>query len=332
MYEKIIADLKQKQYHPVYFLSGDEPYYIDLVTSFIQTHVLNDSEKTFNQTILYGKDADAATIVNTAKRFPMMASHQVVIVKEAQEINDLDQLEHYIEKPLGSTLLVLHYKHKKPDKRRKIFKSLMKNSVFLESKKLYDDQVPGWISAYVSSKDFTIEPKAAALLVEFLGNDLSKIANEIDKLIISVDEGTANINASFIERNIGISKDYNNFELHNALGCRDVLKANRIINYFGDNQKNISIQQTIGVLYTFFSKLLVYFWIRDKSRENLSRELGVNIYFVKDYQTAAKYYNPNQVIRVIELLREYDLKSKGYQGTMVPPGELLKELIFKILH
>jgi DNA polymerase-3 subunit delta len=331
-YESILADLKKKKIHPVYFLTGDEPYYIDQISDYIQENLLGEAEKAFNQTILYGKDVDAIGVMNAAKRFPMMSPLQVVIVKEAQEMDKIDDLVHYVENPLQSTVLVLNYKYKTPDKRKKVFKSLLNKSVCLESKKLYDNQVLAWISGYVSSKNISIEPKAAALLVEFLGNDLSKISNEIDKLIISLGEGKSQITSALIERNIGISKDFNNFELQNAVGKRDVLSANRIINYFAENQKNHPLVLTINILYTFFSKLMIYHWTKDKSKDNLIEQLGVRSFFLKDYLEAARNYNASQVIYIIGLLREYDLKSKGYKGTAIPPGELLKELIFKILH
>lgn len=331
-FEKILANLGKNQYHPVYFLTGEEAYYIDQVSDYIQENVLNESEKTFNLTIIYGKDSDAVAVMDAAKRFPMMSKQQVVLVKEAQELKDIDKLVHYVENPLASTLLVLNYKYKKPDKRKKVFKSLIKNSVYLESKKLYDNQVPGWIAEYVAAKNINIEPKASVLLLEFLGSNLSKISNEIDKLIIALGENEKIITSSLIERNIGISKDFNNFELQNALGKRDVLKANRIINYFADNQKNHPLVLTINTLYSFYAKILIYYWIKDKSKDNLSEQLGVRPFFVKDYVDAARRYNANQVIRIIGLLREYDLKSKGYKGTVIAPGDLLKELIFKILH
>ncbi|MFC2090761.1 DNA polymerase III subunit delta [Bacteroidota bacterium] len=331
-FEQILSDLQKKQYHPVYFLSGEEPYYIDKVSDYIQEHALTEEEKTFNQTIVYGKDSDAVTIMNAAKRFPMMSSLQVVIVKEAQEIKDIENLVHYIEAPLKSTILVLNYKYKKPDKRKKVFKSLMANSIYLNSKKLYDNEVPAWISGYVSSKNFSIEPKASVLLVEFLGNELAKISNEIDKLIITLGDQEKRITSSLIERNIGISKDFNNFELQNALGKKDVLKANRIINYFASNQKNHPLVLTINTLYAFFSKLLIYYWIKDKSRDNLAEQLGIRPFFVKDYVEAARNYNANKVIQIIGILREYDLKSKGYKGVSLAPGDLLKEMVFKIIH
>jgi len=330
--DQIISELKIKQFYPVYFLTGDEPYYIDLVSDYIQEHVLNESEKTFNLTVVYGRDTDVNNVIDTARRFPMMSSHQVVIVKEAQELKDIEKLIHYIEKPLASTLLVLNYKHKNPDKRKTFFKTLLKKSVCLESKKLYDNKVPGWISAYLSAKNISIEPKASVLLTEFLGSDLSKISNELEKLIISLEDGEKKVTTELIERNIGISKDYNNFELQNALGVRDVLKANRIIKAFAENQKDHPVVLTITTLYNFFSKVMIYYWIKDKSRDNLARELDVRPYFVKDYVEAARNYNPNKVISIISLLREYDLKSKGYGGVSLAPGDLLKEMIYKILH
>jgi DNA polymerase III subunit delta len=331
-FENILSDLKKKQYHPVYFLTGDEPYYIDLVSDYIQENVLVEAEKSFNLTVLYGKDTDARSVMNSAKRFPMMSNNQVVIVKEAQEMDNIDELIHYIENPLQSTLLVLNYKYTNPDKRKKVFKSLLKNSVCLESKKLYDYQVPPWISGYLSARNLSIEPKASVLLTEFLGSDLSKIANEIDKLIISLGEGQKTITSALIERNIGISKDFNNFELQNALGKKDVVSANRIINYFADNQKNHPLVLTINSLYNFFSRVLIYYWIKDKSRDNLAEQMGVRPFFVKDYIEAARNYNPTKVMQIIELLREYDLKSKGYKGTVIAPGDLLKELVYKIIH
>lgn len=327
-----MSALQNKNYAPVYFLGGDESYFIDKISDYIQENALDEAEKSFNQTILYGKETDATTILNAAKRFPMMTDRQVVIIKEAQEVKDFENLIHYIENPLKSTILVLSYKHKKPDKRKKVFKSLQKNAVYFEVKKMYDDQVPGWITNYVSSKGYSIEHKAAMLLVEFLGSDLSKISNEIDKLIISLDNDSKAIGSALIERNIGISKDYNVFELQNALGSKDALKANRIINYFSSNPKDHSMPAIIAALYNYFSKILIYYWIKDKSKENLASEMGVHPYFVKDYVKAAKAYNPNQLINSISLLREYDMKSKGYKGVMISQGDLLKELIFKIIH
>lgn len=331
-FENIIADLKNRIYHPIYFLTGDEPYYIDLITDYIAAHLLGEAEKAFNQTIIYGKDVNAGAVMNHAKRFPMMANHQVVIVKEAQEIGQFEDLIHYVEHPLKSTVLVLNYKYKSPDKRKKVFKLLQEKAVYFESKKLYDDKIPGWINSYVAAKKYTIQPKAAALVAEFLGSDLSKIVNELEKLIISLDANEKSITPAHVERIIGISKEFNQFELQKALGKKDVLTANRIINYFGQNQKNNHISQTISSLYFFFSKLLIYYYTEDKSKQNIAAVLKVNPFFVADYVEAARNYPAKKLVEIIALLREYDLKSKGYDGAAQEAGDLLKELVFKILH
>jgi len=331
-YENIISDLRNKIYHPVYFLTGDEPYYIDQITDYIAANLLSEAEKAFNQTIIYGKDAGAGAVMNYAKRFPMMANHQVVIVKEAQDLSQFEDLIHYIEHPLKSTILVLNYKYKSPDKRKKVFKALQEKAVYFESKKLYDDKIPAWINSYVSSRKYSIQPKAAALVSEFLGSDLSKIVNELDKLIISLGEDEKNITPSHVERIIGISKEFNHFELQKALGRKDILTANRIINYFGQNQKSNHISQTISSLYFFFSKLLIYYYTEDKSKQNIAAVLKINPFFVADYMEAARNYPAKKLVEIISLLREYDLKSKGYDGSAQQADDLLKELTFKILH
>ncbi len=332
-FEQIISDLKNKIYKPVYFLSGDEPYFIDLITKYIHENVLSDAEKSFNQTVMYGKEAEIHTVIDTAKRFPMMANHQVVIVKEAQNIKNIDDLIHYVNAPLKSTLLVINYKYKTLDKRKKLYKAINENGVLYESKKLYDNEVPAWINGYLKNKNRSIDPNAGMLLTEYLGNDLSKIANELEKLIITLPDGEFNITTSHIERNIGISKDYNNFELHKALTQKNVLKANRIVNYFGHNPKDNPFTLTISTLYYFYSKVLTYHFIKDKrDRRNVAATLKVNPYFVGDYEKAARNYNPKKTVEVIGLLREYDLKSKGFNNVSTSHGELLKELVYKILH
>lgn len=332
-FEQIISDLKNKIYKPVYFLSGDEPYFIDLITKYINENVLSDAEKSFNQTVMYGKEAEIHTVIDTAKRFPMMANHQVVIVKEAQNIKNIDDLIHYVNAPLKSTLLVINYKYKTLDKRKKLYKAINENGVLYESKKLYDNEVPAWINGYLKNKNRSIDPNAGMLLTEYLGNDLSKIANELEKLIITLPDGEFNITTTHIERNIGISKDYNNFELHKALTQKNVLKANRIVNYFGHNPKDNPFTLTISTLYYFYSKVLIYHFIKDKrDRRNVAATLKVNPYFVGDYEKAAKNYNPQKTVQIISLLREYDLKSKGYNNVSTSHGELLKELVYKILH
>jgi len=331
-YEQLIDDLKNKVYRPVYFLWGEESYYIDLATAFISGNVLSEAEQSFNQTILYGKDSEAGQVSDLARRFPMMASHQVVVLKEAQEMKSFGDLIHYIEQPQPSTLLVINYKYKKPDKRQKIFKLLEKEAVWFESKKLYDNQVAGWIAGYVSNRKYGMEPKAAALLAEFLGSDLSKIANEVEKLIVAIGKEGETITPALVEKHIGFSKDFNQFELQNALGKRDVLKANRIINYFAENPRKYPIPLTIVSLYYFFSKLLLFHYSKDKSKQNMASVLRVNPFFVKDYEMAAKRYSPAKLVEIISLLRIYDMRSKGWEGNTTPEGELTRELVFKILH
>lgn len=331
-FEQTIKQLKSNNFASIYFLMGDESYFIDLITEYIINNSLEESERDFNQTILYGKDTDIHTIISTARRFPMMAKRQLVVVKEAQNIKNIDILSSYIDKPLESTILVINYKNKSLDKRKKLCKQIDKAGVLFESKKLYDNQIPDWINQYCQSKKYNIEAKASFLLSEFLGNDLSKISNEIDKLAICIEDGKS-ISSEFIEKNIGISKDYNNFELQNALGIKDILKCNRIINYFSNNPKNNPLVVTISLLYSYFSKLLKYYFIKNKSNERLvASSLGVSPYFIKDYRRASRHYTAKKLVEIIALLREYDLKSKGVNNTSTSNGELLKELIFKILH
>ncbi len=331
-FETILSDLKKKTYSPIYFLMGDEPYFIDKITEFIAANVLEESEKAFNQTILYGKDVDAPAVINAAKRFPMMSKYQVVIIKEAQNIRNIDDLHYYVQKPLESTLLVINYKYKKLDKRKKLFKEVNKKGVLFESKKIYEDKVPDWITKYLKVKGFEIQPTAALLLTEYLGAELSKIAMELDKLMITIPSGEKLITPAYIEENIGISKDFNNLELQNALIKRDHLKAFRIIDHFAHDQKNNPLVVTIGMLYSFFNKIIVYYFLQDKSKMAVASALKINPYFVPDYQRAAKVFPVKKAVEVISLLREYDLKSKGVGNVSTPPGDLLKELVYRILN
>ncbi|MFN8254616.1 MAG: DNA polymerase III subunit delta [Bacteroidales bacterium] len=330
-YEQIMKDLKNKIYKPVYLLMGDEPYYLDKITDYIAENVLTPSEKAFNQTIVYGMDTTAGAIDNIARRYPMMASHQVVIVKEAQNLKDIDNLMYYASGPSKSTLLVINYKYKTFDKRKRLYKEISEHGLVFESKKLYENQVPDWISKYSADLGYQIDPVASVLLTDFLGNNLSKISNELDKLVISLPKGTK-INSAIIEENIGISKDFNNFELQNALVKKDIFKANQIINYFEKNQKENPIILTISSLFSFFRKILLIHSIKDKDSKNLASVLQIHPFFVKDYQMAAQKYNLQKTVAIISWLREYDMKSKGYDNVSTEPGDLLKELIFKILH
>lgn len=329
-YEQIIKDLKQKKYQPIYFLCGEEPYYIDKISDYIENNVLDEAEKSFNQTILYGRDTDAITIINEAKRYPMMAERQVVIVKEAQDIKKIEELNSYFENPTPTTLLVICYKKKSVDKRTAFGKIVSKKSVYFESVKLYDNKIPEWIDAYVKEKNYKIDPKASILLTEFLGNDLAKISNEIDKLILNISPNEI-ISPSLIEKFIGISKDYNVFELTKALGLKDVLKANKIVNYFAANPKNNPFILTISNLYSYFNKLIITHSLKNQSDNVIASELGVNPYFVKEYKSACANYDYKKLVEIISLLHEYDLKSKGMNNNQ-EDSELLKELVFKILH
>ena len=330
-FEQILGDLKNKIYYPVYFLAGEEAYYIDEISDYIEDNVLTDTEKEFNQTVIYGRETDVLSIISFAKRYPMMANYQVVIVKEAQDVQKIEELISYLENPLDSTLLVINYKYKKVDKRKSFFKQIDKKSVLFESKKLYDNQISGWINNYVREKGYDITPKASAMLTEFLGTDLSKVVNEISKLILNVPE-KATINDELVERNIGISKDFNIFELQNAIGTRNVLKTNQIANYFAANSKENPLVKTVTILFGYFSKLLIFHQLKDKSRNSVASALSINPFFVKDYQTASRSYSYQKLTRIISYLREYDLKSKGVENISTTDGELLKELLFKILH
>ncbi|MGD0754536.1 MAG: DNA polymerase III subunit delta [Bacteroidales bacterium] len=331
-YEEIISDLKNRIFKPVYFLAGEEPYYIDLITDYIQDKVLPEAEKAFNQIVLYGEDTNIAAIIDTARRFPMMASHQVLIIKEAQSLKNLDDLIIYLEKPLLSTILVFSYKYKTIDKRTKLYKALESHGVYFESARVRDYLIPAWIERYLMLKGIKTDPSASAMLTEYLGTDLHKIVNELEKLIITLPPGKPFITTTLIEKNIGISKDYNNFELQKAIGEKNILKANMIIYYFADNPKDNPITLSIASIFGFFSKLLTFHYLTDKSKNNVAAVLKVNPFFVKDYENAASKYNVSKTMQIISLLRTYDMKSKGYGDPGTEPGELLKELVFRILH
>jgi DNA polymerase-3 subunit delta len=330
-FEEIMRDLKNKIYFPVYFLFGEEAYFIDEISDYIEGNVLNDMEKEFNQTIIYGKDTNVPTLMSYAKRYPMMANYQVIIVKEAQDLDKIEDLIGYVENPLASTLLVLCYKYEKIDGRKGFYKSVQKSGVLFESPRLYDDRIPEWIKGYVNAKKYTITPKASLLLSEFLGNDLSKIVNEISKLIINIPAGSE-ITEDYIEKNIGISKDFNVFELQKAIGKKEVFKANQIIQHFASNPRENPLVKVVPILYGFFSKVLIYHHLQDKSKFNAASALSVNPYFLPDYQIAAKNYPVAKIASVISLLRVYDGKAKGVENASTSDGELMKELIYRILH
>ena len=328
----IVSNIKAGTIKPIYFLMGEESYYIDKISDFIEDTVLDEAEKGFNQVVMYGRDVSIEEIVSSAKRFPMMAERQVLIVKEAQDLSrTIEKLVSYAENPQPSTVLVINYKYKKLDKRKKLHKAIEKSGLIFESKKLYENQVSDWIRRVLNGKNYKIEPKAAQMLVEFLGTDLSKISNELGKLttILPVE---SIINPEDIEENIGISKDFNNFELRKAVGEKQIVKANRIINYFSENPKNNPIVMTISLLNSFFTQLLHYHGLQTKDKFSVAKALGVSPYFVDDYVTAAKNYPMRKVSQIIGLLREADVKSKGVGANGIPQADILKELLFKIMH
>ncbi|MFN8325640.1 MAG: DNA polymerase III subunit delta [Flavobacteriaceae bacterium] len=329
---KIINDIKAGNIKPIYFLMGEEPYYIDKLTEYIEENVLTDDEKGFNQMIIYGRDTTIDEIVSNAKRFPMMAERQVVIVKEAQELSrTIDQLEAYAENPQPTTVLVFAYKYKTLDKRKKLIKTLDKNGLVFESKKLYENQVGEWIRRVLKGKGYEIEPKAMMMLVEFLGNDLSRIANELNKLEIILPKGSK-ISPAHIEENIGFSKDFNVFEFRKAIGEKNQFKAYQIADYFAKNPKDNPLVLTTGLVFSFFSALLQYHGLKDKSQSNVARELKISPYFVNDYISAAKNYPMKKVSSIIAALRELDVKSKGVGANSLSDGDLLKEILVKIFN
>lgn len=330
-FEEIISNLKKKIYHPIYFLMGEETYFIDKISDYISDNVLTDAEKGFNQTILYGKDTEPHNIIANARRFPMMSNHQVIVVREAQNIKKIEDLESYAKNPLNSTILVINYKYKTIDKRKTFAKLIDQKGVLFEAKKIYDNQLPAWIISYLKTQNYTIAPQAAAMLSEYLGADLSKVANELDKLIISLPAGTQ-ITPDHIEKNIGISKEFNVYELQNALGERNLLKANRIVNYFGANPSSNPMPVIISGLFSYFSKILNYHFLEDKSQNNVASVLQVHPFFVKTYVAAARNYNIKKLVEIISILREYDMKSKGWGNVSASPADLQREMIYRILH
>jgi len=329
--KQLVTDIKSGNIKPIYFLMGEEPYYIDKISDFIENNVLAEDEKGFNQMVLYGRDVTIDDIIVNAKRYPMMAERQVVIVKEAQDLSrTIEKLVPYAENPQPTTVLVLNYKYKKLDKRKALYKILKKIGVVYESKKLYENQVADWIRRVLSPKEYSISPKAAQMLVEFLGTDLSRINNELDKLQLIISKGSQ-ITPELIEENIGISKDYNNFELRKAIGEKNAVKAYQIVNYFADNPRDNPMIVTVALLFNFFSQLLHLHGLNDKSPRAVASSLRINPYFVSEYTTAAKHYPMKKVSSIISTLREFDIKSKGVGANAVPQGDLLKELMVRIL-
>ena len=332
-FEQIIADIQNKIFSPVYFFYGEEPFFIDQLTSYIEKNALDEDVKEFNQSVVYGRDVTPKEVIDLAHRFPMLGNYQVVILREAQYLNKIDGLEPYLNSALSSTILVIAYKYRKLDKRKSLYKRLNKSSdvTIFHSEKLRDYQVPDWIEKAAALLGYKINPVASRLLSDYLGNDLSKIQNELEKLAINLEKGTP-ITEDEIEKNIGISKDFNIFEFQNALGFKDALKAQRIVQYFEANPKEHPLQMVSVMMHNFFIKVFLYHYIKDMKPREIAAELGVNPYFVKDYQRAAKSYTPQKIKLIISQIKTLDLKSKGVgSGTASSYGEL-KELVFRILH
>lgn len=324
--------LKAGNYAPVYLLMGQEPYYIDAVTDFIQSNALDEMAREFDQTIIYGKDVQSIdSVINAAKRFPMMGQRSVIIVKEAQNIKDWADLVYYLQQPQPTTVLVFCYKYGTMNANTKVFKEIDRQGVVLKSEPIRDSQIPQWINDYVRAKQISIEPKAVQMLAEHLGADLAKIVAELDKLILNKPE-SGTITAALVESNVGISKDYNTFELFSAIANHDILKANRITYYFAANQKEHPIQMVVPQLFGFFANLMMYHYLPSKESRYAAQELHINPYFIRDYEQAARHYSPMHTMQIIGYLRETDARSKGVGDNNSDSLHLYQELMYKILH
>lgn len=330
-YKSIIKDIENRKFEKIYLLHGEEGYFIDEITNALLNNVLEEHEKDFNQVILYGKDADVLNIVSEVKGFPMMSEYKLVIIKEAQDLKDIDKLESYFEQPSPQTVFVLNYKYKTFDSRKKSAKAAAKNGVVFKSEKVKDYQLAEWINAYVRTQGYEISSKGANMLSEFLGNDLSRITNELKKLFILIEKGTT-INDIHIEENIGISKDYNPFELTNAITVRDVPKAFMIVNYFEHNPKAGDILSIIPNVFNFYSKLMRIHFMQNSSKEAIAQALGIHPFVASQYINACKVYNPKKIAANIAILHEFDLKAKGIGNSSFTQGELMKEMIYRLLH
>jgi DNA polymerase-3 subunit delta len=328
--EKILNDWKQKLYKPIYWFEGEEEYHIDKLIDYAEHKILSEAESGFNLTVFYGRDANWPDVVNACSRYPMFAERQVVLLKEAQHMKDIDKLENYISHPLASTVFVVAYKEKKVDGRSKFAKLLKEKGEIVTTKKLYDNQLPEWTSDLVKSKGYSISQKALMLLVDHIGNDLSRIDNEIEKLLLNLGD-KKNITEDHIERYVGISKEYNVFELQDAFGKKDLAKAIRIIQFFESNPKAAPIQLVLPSLYNFFSKVFMAFASLNSDEKGIAIAIGVNSFFVKDYIIAVNKYGFEGVERALLLLHEYNLRSIGVNDTGTPDASLLKELAVKII-
>lgn len=332
-FDDILKELKSKHYYPIYYLMGEESYYIDFLSDYITENVLSDAEKEFNLTVVYGSDTDMQTIISAAKRYPMMSEYQVIIVKEAQSLRATEELSYYLQKPQKSTILVFCHKHGTLDKRKKIALEIEKCGILFESKKLKETQLPSFINIYLKRRGYDIEPKAASMLADFVGTDLSRLTGEMEKLIITLPHKQTRITPGQIEQNIGISKDYNNFELRSALIERDVLKANRIVKYFKENPKTNPIQMTLSLLFGFFSNLMLAYYAPQKTEQGIASFLGLkSAWQSKEYMIAMQRYSGIKTMQIIGEIRYADAASKGVDNSSQSNADILRELVFKILH
>jgi DNA polymerase III subunit delta len=335
--KKILTDVRAKKFAPVYFLQGEETFYIDQISDYIEANALSEAEKGFNQVIVYGKDAAMATILTHARRFPMMAERQVVIVKEAQDIQDLNKeiggklLLDYLTKPVPSTILVFCHKHKSLDKRKELGKKIDQYSVCLSTKKLYDNQLPEFVAEYAREKKISIDDRAVMALCEYVGNDLHRLANEMDKLAIALGEG-GSITAEQVMSQVGVSKEYNIFELQKAIVQRDTLLANKIVNFFEGNTRKNPMIPVVAYLFSFFSKLLAASQAPDKSDKGLVSTLKISPYAAKDYSLALRHYPADKIIQTISCIKDADLKLKGVNSGSDTEGQIFRELVYRILH
>jgi DNA polymerase-3 subunit delta len=332
-FEEILRDAKNKVFYPIYFLYGEEAFFIDEITNYLDQNILDEASKSFNQTTVYGRDVVARDIIDMARRFPMMGNYQVVIVKEAQMIKDIENLEIYLDNIMPTTILIVNFKYKKPDGRKKFYKHLSKSKdvVYFESKKLYDNQIPRWINDTIGLLGYKINPMASALLSEYIGNDLNKLANEIGKLIINLEDGEQ-ITETHVEQNIGISKDFNIFELQKALTTRDAFKSQRIVQHFEANPKEHPLQMLTVVLNNFFVKVYSVHYCKSRSSKDVASELGLSPYFINDYIQAARAFSPKKIEAIISEIRDVDLKARGLGITNGLSYGPLKELVFNIIN
>ncbi|NLY25593.1 MAG: DNA polymerase III subunit delta [Bacteroidales bacterium] len=332
-FESISNDIRRRQFKPIYLLMGDEGYFIDELTTLISDTLLTEVEKDFNMLTFYGVDSDVNIIISSARRFPMMSDHQLIIVKEAQQLDQFDLLDHYVKNPMLSTVLVINYKHGSVDKRKSLVKHIDKIGVVFESKKLYDNQIPAFITSWFREKEIGIDEKSAQMLTDHLGNEISKLIPQLQKLEVSLPEGARRVTSDLIEKNVGISKEFNNFELQKAIITKNVLAANRIVDYFSSNPKDNPMMVTVAILFNYFSNLLECFWLSQKDEQSIMAALNMrSSFFVRDYMTGLRNYNAGKVMEIISDLRTFDARSKGVDNISASQGELLRELVYRMMH